>query len=506
MTVPSALAPFSDLFQDRMLVRSFLDGLRPYYVYGGLLPAADEWRAHAGLTQTFTTDGYYDTRPVPTPTTVDPSTRKRRAEQFDMTLVSFQGSDDVDYTQAQNSLNDYAMNTYNRLAQQAAETVDGYFRGVITSAACAGWTVADGPQGPTNNLRVARLNGFTTALPPPSANSIRHSPVSGANPLAISVVTTTGVVTRNVIGFTADCQFAVDQGSGVPDLNGPGVLILDGAAITVNDRAPVIASNASTVHRSGSGTDYQNGSIDAVKAPLSYADLRIARTHLSNTSVRPSADYGGRYAAMLSPYALSGLRNEPEFQRLIQTRGIDELAMVEGIVGTVENVLLIENQRAPGVNSVIWQDAAQNKTPTVYGRESSYGLLNVSQDSLGIEVCQNNDASQPIDTTVLVGDGAFKRMRQPHPIVANIGALMTEVGIAGAVVENTYVTNDAVAIDVEGVTTILRAPLNKLADKASVAWQSKQSITVRSDQIGQGSRARYKRVVAIQSQSSAPAP
>lgn len=489
-----------------MLVRSFLDGLRPFYVYGGLLPAADEWRAHSGLTQTFTTDGYYDTRPVPTPTTVDPSPRKRRAEQFDMTLVSFQGSDDVDYTQAQNALNDYAMNTYNRLAQQAAETMDGYFRGVITSAACAGWTVADGAQGPTTNLKVVRLNGFTTALPPVASNAIRHAPVSGTNPLAVTIVDSgAGVVQRNVVGFIADCQIAVDQGVGVPDLNGPGTLILD-VAVTVNNRAPIIASNASTVHRTGAGTNYQSGSIDDVKGPLSYADVRIARTHLSNTSVRPSLDYGGRYAAMLSPYALSGLRNDPEFQRLIQTRGIDEMAMVEGVAGTVENVLLIENQRAPGVNSCIWQDAAQNKTPTVYGKELSYGIVNASQDSLGIELCQNADASLPIDTTVIVGDGAFKRMRQPHPLVADIGALRTEVGIAGAVVENTYVTNDAVLIDVEGVTTILRAPLNKLADKASVAWQSKQSITVRSDQLGQGSRARYKRAVAIQSQSSAPAP
>ena len=73
-----------------------------------------------------------------------------------MTLVSYQGTADIDATNAQNMLADYATQTYGRLGLQAAQVVDAAQRAIYTSAAEAGWTVADEADEGATSIRVAR--------------------------------------------------------------------------------------------------------------------------------------------------------------------------------------------------------------------------------------------------------------------------------------------------------------------------------------------------------------
>lgn len=504
MSVPSALSPFADLFQQNILIRAFEDSLLPNYLYDSVVPEADQWPAHAGLSATITNDGYFQVTAASTPTTVDPTPQSRRAEQYDVSIASYQNTADVDATQAQNMLSDYAIQTYARIGEQAARTLDAAARAAYTSAACAGWTVADGAQAAVTNLKVKRLNGFTTALPS-TGPSLRHALVSGGNPLSVKILTTTGVQTRNVIGFIADNVIAVDQGNGVPDVNGPGTLVLD-VAVTVADRAAVCASNASSVYRVGEGinrgTATTLGSIDNVTGPLSYAAIRDVRKEFSKFGVRGQTQYGGRYLCHLSPSAYAQLQGDPDYQRLSVGQSIDSLAYVRGVVGVISNMLFIENNYAPTVETVNWFDPAGNVTPTTYGSEAKYGLPNVSTDPLGIELCQSNDAGKPIDTTVFMGDDCAKRYYQPHPIFGNVANLQ-EIGVAGSIGEPYRVVNDGVAIDSNYVTMIMIAARNRLADKFPVTWQSKQSWTPKSDQISVlGKGIRYKRFVAIQSLAS----
>lgn len=504
MSVPSALSPFSDLFQQNVLIRAFEDSLLPNYLYDAVVPEADLWPAHAGQSATITNDGYFQVTNAPTPTTVDPTPKGRRAEQYDVSIASYQDTADVDATQAQNMLSDYAIQTYARIGEQAARTLDAAARAAYTSAACAGWTVADGAQSAVTSLKVKRLNGFTTALPSTGA-SLRHAIVSGGNKLAIKVLTTTGTVNVNVIGFTADYQIAVDQGNGVPDTNGPGTLILD-AAVTVADRAPICASNASAVYRVGEGinrgTATTLGSIDNVTGPLSYFAVQNIRKQFSDFGVRGQTQFGNKYLCMLSPSAFMQLQQDPDYQRLSVGQSIDSLAYVRGIVGVVSNTIFIENNYAPANATVNWLDSTDTPTPTVYGGQTAYGLTNVSTDPLGIEVCQSNDAGKPIDTTVFFGDDVAQRYHQPHPIYGNVASLQ-EIGVAGSIGEPYRVVNDGVSIDSNYVTMIMISPRNRLADKFPVTWQSKQSWIVKSDQISVlGRGIRYKRVVAVQSLAS----
>lgn len=507
MSVPSYLpSQIASLFQEQALIRSFEDSLRPNLLYNAIAPEPQQWPGNAALTFTVTNDGYFDVVATPSPTSVDPTPQERRAEQFLMTLVSYQNTADIDATQAQNMLSDYATQTYARLGLQAAETVDAAQRGIYTSAAEAGWAVASQayPAG-TTTIHVERLNGFTTAFQS-AGPSLRHDPVSPTNPLAVFVAG----VANTVIGFSADNVIPVNQGTGVPDEVGPGSLVL-GTPLPVGgipSRAPIVASNASWVYRAGSGLNRVSGSIDDVTAPLSYTAIRSARAQFSAFGVRGMRRFGGRFLAILSPSAYSQLQNDPDYQHLNQTLGIEDPAYVEGVVGVVAQTVLVESNNAPIPNRVHWYNGsvgALNPTPFTYGRMTSYGLTNASSDAIGIELNKNGNVAEVIDHTVFFGDDTVKTFWQPHPLFSNVGQLQ-EIGVSGAVAEPYRVVNDSIVFDTDYINLIMVAPRNKTMDKYPVTWQTKRSWTVKSDQIsrmgGAASAARYKRVLAIQSLAS----
>lgn len=492
MSIPSALAPFSGLFQDQTLVREFNDGVLPRFLWDAIQPEADLWPAHAGLTFVFTNDGYYKVTASSAPTTVDASPKKRRAEQFPLTLACYKGTDDIDATASQNMMADYAVQTVNRLSIDAAQTMDAAARGRYLSAATAGQTVADGAQVATTSLRVKRLSGFTTNLPT-TGGVLLHSPVSAGNPLPILV----NGVANNVIGFTADNQIPIDQALGIPDEVGPGVLLLS-AAVTVGDRDPVVATNASWIQRSGAGANLTTGKVDDVKGPISYADIRAARARFASVGVRGMRRYNGYYLSMISPTAYAQLLSDPEFQRLEQGRGVEDFPYASGTIGYYNGVMFLENNNTPNSATVGWYNDG-GPTPNVYGRATLYGLANASTDPIGIETIVGSDTARPIDYTTIFGDDVAKHYWQPHPFLAGAGGL-TEVGLSGIVADPYRVVNDGVAIDVGYTALLLLSPRNRDADKYPATWYTKRSWTVKSDQISPtaGGR-RYVRAVCIES-------
>jgi hypothetical protein len=493
MTVPSALSPFADLFQDRVLIREFEDSLLPNFLWDAVAPEADVWPAHAGLSFTITNDGYYPVVATTSPTTVDPTPVSRRAEQYDITLGSYDGTDDIDATQAQNMLADYAKQTVNRLAIQAARTIDAAARGRYVSAATAGWTVVDGAQSATTTLLVKRLNGFTTALPS-SGSALRHTPVSAGNPLPVLI----NGVANTVIGFTAINQIPIDQGRGVDDEQGPGYLILS-AAVTVADRDPVIASNASFVQRVGEGWNRQTGRIDNVNGPLSYADIRACRARFATTNVKPMRRYNNYYLAMISPTAYTQLQGDPEFQRLEQGRGVDDFPYAAGVIGYYAGHMFMENNNAPTGDTMEWYSAPNVRSPNVYGSYTRFGVANASTDPCGIETIVGTDVGRPIDHTVIFGDDVAKQYWQPHPMQARV-AMLTDIGLAGVLAEPYQVSNDGVVIPIDYTALIIMSPRNRLGDKYPATWLTKRSWQIKSDQIStQGGAIRYKRLLAIES-------
>ena len=498
VTIPTSLSPFADMFQDRVLIREFEDSLIPNNLWGAICPEADLWPNHAGLSFTVTNDGYYPIVGVTSPSNVDPTPRGRRAEQYDISLGLYTDTDDINATNAQSMLADYGKQTINRLGVNAAETLDVAARGRYVSAATAGWTVADGAQGPNTTIKVMRLNGFTTALPL-SGGNIRHTTVSAGNPLKVLIAG----VANEVIGYTATNQIALDINRGTDDEVGPGFLLLRNP-VTVANRDPIIAESASWIQRSGAGYNPSTGKIDDVAAPLSYADIRKARSRLSTTNVRGMRRYNNYFLTMISPTAYSQLQGDPEFQRLEQGRGVEDFPYVAATVGFFAGHMFIENNRAPGTDTMAWYQgtaAPGNESPNVYGSVTRFGVANCSTDACGIETIANGDTGRPIDHTVIFGDDCAKQYWQPHAMLAqgNI-AMLTDVGLAGILAEPYQVRNDGVYLTVDYTSLIMMSPRNRLGDQFPVTWYSKRSWQLKSDQIATaGGKTRYKRMLTIQS-------
>lgn len=491
MSLPTALQPFAELFQDRVLVREFLETLLPDFFFDSITPEAREWQAHAGLQLIVTADGQYPVSPVPSSTNADPTPRKRRAEQWGITLVHYSETDDIEAVAAANMLSDYAIQTVHRSAVQAAQTMDCAARAAYTNAGVSGWTVANGAQSGTTSLKVMRLNGFTEAL---QSTTVLHADVSGANPLPILV----NDQPTTVIGYTADQVIALDTGVSIPDTAGPGTLLLS-SAVTVNDRDPVIAANASVVQRSGAGMNRQTGSIDNVKAPISYADIRVVKSRFKSANVKPMRRYNGLYLAHISPTGWAQLQGDPEFQRLQQGRGVEDFPYASGTIGSYAGVLFLENSNAPAGDTVKWRDSAGNDTPTTYGKETKFGFSNASTDAIGIETVAGADVNRPIDHTLFFGDDCAAQYYQPHPLRMK-AAMLTEVGVSGVVAEPYQVVNDGVMIPVEYVDLMIRSPNNRKMDKYPVTWQSNRAWVPRRDQIStQGGPSKFKRIITVES-------
>lgn len=491
MSFPSALVPLQELFQDRVLAREFLDTLLPDFFWDAVTPEARQWNAHAGLSLVVTADGQYRVSPTPSSTSSDPTPTKRRAEQWGLSLFHYSDTDDIEAVSAANMLSDYAVQTVKRLAEQAAGTMDAAARASYLNAAVAGWTVADGTQPSNTTIKVKRLVGFTEALQP---NAVLHSVVSPSNPLKVYV----NGAPNEVIGYIADQVIATEVGQAVDDLVGPGSLQLRNA-VAVTDRDPIVAENASVVQRSGGGINMKTGRIDDVKAPISYADIRVVRSRAKRFNVKPMRRYNGLVLCQISPTAYAQLQGDPEFQRLQQGRGVEDFPYAAGTIGSYAGVLFLENSNAPSGDTVHWRDVNGSDTPETYGKENKFGYPNASTDAIGIETCIAGDSARPVDHTTFYFDDCAAQYYQPHPLRLG-AAMLTDIGVSGVVAEPYNVINDGVMIPVEYVDILIRSPNNRKMDKFPATWQSNRCWVPRRDQISrQGGPSKFKRILTVQS-------
>ena len=78
---------------------------------------------------------------------------------------------------------------------------------------------------------------------------------------------------------------------------------------------------------------------------------------------------------------------------------------------------------------------------------------------------------------------------------SDLGALLTEAGIAGKIAEP-RITNNGIEVFTDRVQLIIRQPLDRLAQMLAVTWNFIGTFVVRTDNTT-GDAARYKRVQAI---------
>lgn len=459
--------------QQGFLVRRILDGLMPALMWRAEAGEPEIWEGAAGERRTFTSKGRAKPTAKPLVPGNDPKVITTPLEQWEAELKLYpdEGAQDVNMVAAANSIVNTLYVEIHNLGVQCGESLNKISRAPLYNAALAGWTVADGAQAAVTSLRVARINGFTTARRPDLrlAAVVKYMPVSSTNPLKITV----NGVANTVIGFTPDIT---------DDIYGPGILLLS-AAVTVVDRALVKSDDATFIHRVGSGNA---GRIDDVTPAqkLTLADVRTATTRFRKQNVARHDD--GFWHLHLDPTPMSQIMADPEFQRLTET----------GLASLPDFFLFVDQVQRIGVGC-IW---LENNLTWTFGEESAAGSTNVGgpsktyseSDPIGAETTNDGTPSgDPVFHSLLLGAGLLKEYIQKQD------QYLTDAGVTGLVGEfDASLSVDEMTIYTQDVSFIMQAAKNRHADQIGMAWKFVAAYSTRPDGVV-GDAARYKRCMAI---------
>lgn len=457
---PSIVAGFSEqtlkLVQEGLLERAFHDPLYPAQMYVGLAEY-EEWPANTGTQFFMTRDGLLAPITRPLAAGDDPAAQEPPVEQWEAVLSRYAGRVDCHMpTAAVSSVNEFVRRAKS-LGLQAGQSINRLPRNAVHKAYLSGSTVVTvaGVTGDTS-IQVASLNGFRDVCV--RGTQVRPVPVSSATPLLITITGVTG--TRGVIG-----AFPVDDN----DPDGPGTLLLNATlGASVSARAAVLSSARPLIIRSGGGT-----SIDAIGASdiLTLQDFLAAKARLRRANVMPFAD--GFYHAHIPTSATPQLFADPAFQSAARGQVATELYR-GGFIKEIAGIAFFENNEQP--------DSLNAGSRTATGTSAYYSA------DIGAET--TNNSGYNIARSLIVGRGAiFERALDEKNYVS-------EAGTTGKIGEF-QVMNQGIKIVTDGVTFILRAPLNVMQDMVTMAWSKSTSYPIPSD-ISAGDASRFKRGVIIE--------
>jgi hypothetical protein len=454
------------IVQENLLERAFQDGLYPRLMYRlDVMP--QDWGENLGDRRIFTGVGLISPSLRPLPPGTDPAVLDYQKEQWEAQLQQYSGSIDTFVPDAVTAIaNTFLRNTH-QLGLHAGQSLNRGVRNSMFRAALSGVTVVDGAQGPTNTIRVARLNGLTRARRPdlPAGSAVRFDFVTSANPLPISI-NAPGPTARNIIAFTPD-----NPGDEI----GPGTITLDGAPITVVDRALVQAVDSSFIVNVGGGTRIDD--ITSVNL-LKLQDLRaaVARMRQQNVPTHPDA----RYHCHLDPTAEAQVFSDPETQRML-TALPDYYMYQAQALGQIQGTAFFTNTESPLPETVV-------NAPTSFVAPSlNYSL----DDPFPGELI--NPTGVRIHRTLFSGQGGiFEYYKNLFS-----GSWMTDAGVTGRFAQP-LITNNSIEIFTDRIQLVLRAPLDRLQQKVATSWRAIMDWPVRTDATT-GDKARYKRFVAVQS-------
>jgi hypothetical protein len=454
------------IVQDGLLERAFQDGLYPKVLYRlDVMPQA--WGENLGDNRTFTGVGLMQPDLQPLVPGSDPDVADFPKEQWSAQLQQYAKSIDVLIPDSVTAIANLFLRNAQQLGLQAGQTLNRGVRDAMFRAGLSGITVCDGAQGPTNTIRVARLNGLTRARRPdlPAGSPVRFDLVTSANPLPI-VVNAPGPTARNIIAFTPDVA---------GDEVGPGTVTLDGAIIAVVDRALFRANDGSFIVNVGGGPR-----IDDITSAnlLRLADLRsaVARLRQQNVPVHPD----GRYHCHIDPTAEAQVFSDPEAQRMLTS--LPDYYMYQAqAIGQIQGTAFFTNTESPLPETVV-------AAPTSFVAPSA----NFSQkDPFPGELI--NPTGVRIHRTMFTAQGGI--MEYYKDLFS--GSWVTEAGLTGKFAAP-QITNNAIEVFTERIQYVLRAPLDRLQQKVSASWRFVGDWPVRTD-VTTGDRARFKRFCVVQS-------
>jgi hypothetical protein len=450
------------LVQENILERAFHDALFPRLLFRGEA-TPQPWPAGVGDTQIFSAPGLMTPNLEPLRPGTDPTPSTYSVEQWMAQLQQYAGTIDTNMPTSMVAIANLFLRNAQQLGLVAAMTLNRIVRDRMYNAAESGWTVADGAQAGVTTLRVKRLNGFTRARNPNTANAsqVRFDTVSSSNPLSISIYDNggPGYVTRTVTAYTPDTA---------GDEVGPGTLTLSGGAVTVSDRAAVYTVDRSFIVRVGGGDKVDD--IGASDLPT-LASIRDAVSHFWEQNVPEHAD--GRFHCHLDPVSQAKIFADTEFQRLL-TALPDYYMYKQFAIGELLNTIFLRNSECPIPQTVVG------------GTSATYSI----QDPFAGEL-YNNGAT----TGVKIHRMLFSAQGGIYEYYSDLAQLVTEAGINGKIAEP-KITNNGIEVFSDRIQLIIRQPMDRLQQMVSTSWNFMGDWPCRTD-AAVGDASRYKRFLAV---------
>ena len=449
-----------NIIQDRTLERVFHDALFARQLYRAeFMP--ELWPANLGERQVFTRAGLMPVNLTALTPGSDPTPGDFPYEQWEAAASQFAGTNDVHMPTNYVTLAPVFLRNIQQLGMNASQTLNRLARNKLFLAYLGGNTsaIAAGAIGATT-ISVASLSGFSQNL----LNGA-PAPVSPANPLAISFQ---GAEPANTVIGAAPLNPAQPFG--------PGILTL-GAALTVGIavRSAVLASNRSIIVRVGGGAN-----IDALTASniLTLQDIINGKARLESANVGPTSD--GFYHVHLSPTAQAQLFADNQFQRLWQSIPNDSPYRT-GHIAELIGCRFYVNNETPLLTTV---------SATVSTNGGVGGGLATAAPEIGADII--NQSGINVQRTIIIGGGVG------YEKYIDESKFISEAGLNGKIGEFSII-NNGVAVMTDRVRMILRSPMDRMQQIVGTSWSWSGDFPVPSDFYGQGSSARYKRSLVIES-------
>lgn len=456
MGIPASIL---QLVQQGLLERAFHDALFPSLLFRAEAQS-EEWEANTGVELYMTRPGLLAPVTKATPAGTDPTPQVLSYEQWVARLDRYSGTVDTYMPTSAVSNSDQFLRNIQQLGMQAGQSMNRIPRNVLYSSYLSGQTnliVVTAAVDVT--LRVASVNGFVDVLV--KGTTVRPTPVSSSNPLAITIMNGATPIVRNVIGVDLDNP---------DDPMGPGTLFLSAAVgAIVPVRSPVLSGSKPRVIRAGGGN-----SVDAIGTSdiSQIQDYLQAASWLRKNNVPPHED--GTYHVHINTDANEQLFTDPAWQRLNQGRGAGEEAYQNGFIGRLYGCSFFLNNECP--------ESGNSGARTLTGTNAAYS------EDIGAET--TNEAGVNIGRVLVTGRGSL------YEKWLNESAYVSEAGVTGKIAEFQTV-NAGVEVKTENIRLIIRAPLNRLQDMVSASWSITTSFAVPSDITTNGVE-RFKRAVVVE--------
>jgi hypothetical protein len=315
-TLPASIRA---IMQNGLLDRVFRDALLPESLYPAIADS-EPWMGAVGDTRTFTRKGLISPTTTPLAGADISGASTYSIEQWSVIMDQYGLSVDTNMLQSSMTLASKFLADVATLGISAGQSLNRIARDKMYRAYAGGRTWCTAGATTDTTIAVADVAGFTTVL----VNGV-PTPVSGTNPLTVSIAGVANTVTATSVQ------------------SGPGNLTLGTTRVDVQGDYVVSAAAPVSVRTAARNTAYDITTADvATLAMFRSAVIRLRKMNVPTT--------GGYYTAHIPPDTEGELFADADFKQALQGR-VDSPVWQGLSIGRFSGIDWVRNNEVPTVTS-----------------------------------------------------------------------------------------------------------------------------------------------------------